>query len=740
MPMAAGTPTRPDRAILRREATWGATAAVVALAVAAWSLRLWAWDPANPIDLGYDNTQISMALKTIHEHGWYWTNPDLGFPFGQTESWFPELNVLHVGLIKVLGLLLPGAFTAGSVYFVLSFPLTAVTMYLLARSQGLGRPAGLLTGVLLANAPGHSERFGHLYLAQYWVVPVALWLVLEVLRGRALLSRDAEGRTRWRGARTLTAVAAVVVVGFSGVYYVAFTLVLLAVAAVARRTVGSPADLFRGLTVMLGTAVCIGLPLAASRLGTRGQLVTGQLPAQRNPAESELYAGKLMDLVLPWPHHRVPALEFLTFAYGTANRATVEVSALGVVGTVGLAGLAVSGLLALLVGRRQRPDHARWSGLMLVSFLLYTVGGLGSFIALFGTPQVRTWSRMSIYLLALALLAVGAWLTRVERRRGVLVAGALAAALTVVGALDQTNPAAAPDHAAISAEMAGLRTYTSALEDRLGAGCAVFQAPVVPYPETRGPVDSADYDQLKPYLAGADLRWSAGAMRGTAAADWMLGVDAGDLRALAGDLRSVGFCALEVDTEAFTAAQDPTARLTDALGDPVATTPDGTFVAWDLRAAGAAGEDDRARRTRTLEPVVLSVGGYEPEVVDGTLGRYLGPYGTVSVANLGPAAEVAVTMSVEGVGPEPREVVVTRGGQEVARVTTSRAHPAELAFTVPAARGRTVLSLEVTGPREKERRGDRVPTAFVSDVRVSGPQDRRVVALLTQVGTGWVVP
>ncbi len=235
--MAAGTPTRPVRVT---EAWWALAAAVVAFAVAAWSLHLWAWDTANPIDLGWDNTQISMQLRDIHDHGWYWFNPDLGFPAGQNGSWFPELNVLHVALIRLIDLVVPGTYTAGSLLFVLSFPLTAVAFHLLARSQGLGRPAGFVGGVLLANAPGHAERFGHLYLAQYWVVPVALWLVLEVGRGRPLLSPKDAVTPRWRGARTLVTVAAVLVVGLSGVYYVAFTLILLAAAAVARRVVGQP--------------------------------------------------------------------------------------------------------------------------------------------------------------------------------------------------------------------------------------------------------------------------------------------------------------------------------------------------------------------------------------------------------------------------------------------------------------------------------------------------------------------
>ncbi|MGG5258033.1 hypothetical protein [Phycicoccus avicenniae] len=735
MTRAPATPPR-----LRRELPWLAATALLAFAVGAWSLRLWEWDPRVPFALGMDHTQISMQLKDLHDHGWYWRNPDLGFPLGQNGSFFPELNVVHMLAIKALDVVLPGTFAAGGVYFVLSFPLTGLTGYLLARSQGLSRAAGLVIGVLFANAPGHAERYGHLYLAQYWVVPVALWLVLEVARGRALLSAKDSGTSRWRGARTWVTVAAVLVVGLSGVYYVAFTLVLLLVAAVGRRVAGTPADLLRGLAVMAGLGACIALPLAAARVGIRGDLVTGRVPAGRNPAESEVYAGKLMDLVLPWPDHRVPALEYLSFAYRTATRATVETSALGVVGTAGMVGLAVIGLLALLSGRRAAADHTRWSGLMLVAFLFFTVGGLGSFVAVFATPQVRTWSRMSLYVLVLALLAVGSWLTRLERRRGVLTAGVVAGLLVVVGSLDQTNPAAAPDHRANAREMAGLRSYTAGLEQRVGSGCGVFQVPVLPYPETLGPQRMEGYDQLKPYLASGDLRFSVAAMRGTAAAEWMNAVDTRDLGALAADLRSLGFCALEVDIEGFAPEQDPSARLTSAWGEPAARTPDGTFVAWDLRTAGAAGEGDSARRTAVLEPVVVSVGGYEPEEVDGTLGQYLGPLGGLSVANPGAPERVTIGMDVRGVGAASREVTVLDGARELARVTVSDERATRLSVVVDAPRGATSLSVRVSGPADKDLTGERVTTAFVSGLTVTAGDGRRAVSLLDQVDTGWVIP
>lgn len=40
-------------------------------------------------------------------------------------------------------------------------------------------------------------------------------------------------------------------------------------------------------------------------------------PAQRGFWESKKYAGKVMDLILPWIHHRVDATQFLTVSYNS---------------------------------------------------------------------------------------------------------------------------------------------------------------------------------------------------------------------------------------------------------------------------------------------------------------------------------------------------------------------------------------------------------------------------------------
>ncbi|WP_299442800.1 hypothetical protein [uncultured Phycicoccus sp.] len=719
----------------RVEAGWAAVTAVVAFLAAVPSLGLLSWDPSTPFGLGLDETSISMQLKTIHEHGWYWSNPDLGFPAGMTASWFPELNVLHVAAIKVIALVVGSGFTAGGLYFVAAFPLTGVTMYLLARSQGLSPIAGFVAGVLLANAPGHADRFGHLYLAQYWVVPVALWLVLEVGRGRPLWTGPVAGS---RSRRTVV-VAAVLVVGLSGAYYVGYTLLLLVAATLARRVVGAPRDLFRGLAVAVGLAVTIAVPLVLAKLGTAGDLVTGRVPATRLPSESEVFSGKLMDLLLPWPEHRLEPLAFLSQAYNGTTRATVEVSALGIVGVAGLVVLTGVGLAALLAGRRTDPALRHWSGLALVSFLLYTVGGLGSFIAFFGTPQLRTWSRMSLYLLVLALLAVGLLLTRLERRRGLVTALVVGGLVTVVGVADQTNPDAAPDHAAAATTMARLQDYVSTLQGATGPGCGVFQVPVVAYPESGPYLGMDDYDQLRPYLADSDLRFSAGAMRGTAASTWMRAVDVTDLAALGEQLRAAGFCALEVDTQGFTPEQDPSDRLRSAFGEPVASTVDEEFVAYRLPEGDVS--DGRSGDPRgLLEPVLVTVAAYEVEKVGGVPGQKVGPVAGLSIANLtAETHEVTLTLEVTGLGAARRTVRVEDGGELLATAAVSADAATPLSVTVAAPRGLTTLSIEVSGPGERDPEG-LLSTAFVSVVSATSPADVRVAVDQLQVATGWIVP
>lgn len=546
----------------------------------AHALQVWGWRPGTPIELDGDGAYVLMQVKEILDHGWYWANPDVGAPFGQHSGWFSDGSWTHFLVIRILGLFSSSPFTVSALYFFLCFPLAGLTAYWLCRRLHISRTAAVMVGVLFSVLPGHQHRFGHLWLQGYWVVPIALWLIL-LAAGRLPSAPDlTTGRNR------LGIALAVIVVGLGGVYYVAFTVillgVLLVVALVARN---GRATFVRGCLIGAGIGLVCLIPIVLSSLQIRSDAVTGPVPGQRAFWQSETYSGKIIDFALPWIHHRVPELARITTEYASATVPSPEQPTLGLVAACGLLGLLVLGL-AQLLGRPRSAASSLIGVLTLLSLTaiaFYTRGGLGALWAFALTPSIRTWSRLVTVLALIGLLAVGLALTSLGRRRVLMAASA--ALLVILGVVDQTNPALAPDYTGLRAQASTLTAYSTQLTASLAPDCAVFQYPVVPFPEQTPHGEMQAYEQLQPYLASSQLRWSYGAMRGTAAADWQLTLP--PLRqdgALVDDLAAANFCAVELDTAGVEAPTEAVQALTSVLGAPLASTPNGRLQTFDLRA------------------------------------------------------------------------------------------------------------------------------------------------------------
>jgi hypothetical protein len=311
--------------------------------------------------------------------------------------------------------------------------------------------------------------------------------------------------------------------------------------------------------------------------------------------------------------------------------------------------------------------------------------------------------------------------------------------LAVLGVLDQTNPDRAPDHAVTAARFASAQKYTAALEDSLGRGCPVFQLPVVPFPESGGLGEMKGYDQLLPYLASRDLRFSSGAMRGTTAADWQLGVDLDHPTRLADDLAQAGFCALEVDSQGFDEASDPRPSLEAALGVPVAQSDDGVYVAYRLPAPAATTPLPDAP---VLHPVVVSLDAYEIQHDGASMAQWVGPQVGLRIINLGDASvPVTIAMDVEVAGGKPRDLTVTdEAGTVVVREQLVPGRTSPLRATIEVPPGTTSLKLETSGDPVRQPATGQVVSARVLDLTASTTTpDVRVVSVQDQVRSGTVV-
>ncbi len=94
---------------------------------------------------------------------------------------------------RLIGFVAPDWPVAMNLYFLIGFPLAAMTALWFLRQCGVSRLLAVTLATLYALAPYHFIRGeSHLFLASYYAIPLALALLVHVLRGEPSRAGDAE--------------------------------------------------------------------------------------------------------------------------------------------------------------------------------------------------------------------------------------------------------------------------------------------------------------------------------------------------------------------------------------------------------------------------------------------------------------------------------------------------------------------------------------------------------------------
>lgn len=570
----------------------------LALLVAAWVLELWDMSLQVPLtSLSGDATNSVMVVKMIHA-GSFFDNPLIGAPGGTDMRDYPFFwdlgQVLSIGaLSQIFG----DPITVLNFVFIGGFFGIAGNSYLALRWIGLERLVSVLGAVVFCVLPYHFIRGeAQLYVAQYWAVPFGAALVIAVLQGRVLFPRrpGATGLRRyvtWTGGAT---VAMAVATGVSFSYYAIFTLILLVFAALVRMAAGGGV---RRLVTPAIVATLIGVCFGAMLLPTlalRADAGTNPVVGKRLPVESELFALRLTNLVLPIERHRLGALADITNDYvATAPKVGEGPSTPALGGVLSLAFFAGVALLVVggVAGRRY-VSHlalARDAGLLaLAAFVMGTTGGGSALFSYFVSAQLRGWSRISVFVAFFAVVVLGALVTWALERPRVARAGrpfafAAVATLGVVAVFDMTTFAYRPAYEGNLVSWRSDSRIVKAIDDELPPGAMVFQLPYVQFPENPPIFRATDYDNFRGFLHSDDLRWSYGAMKGRTN-DWADAVAQRSPAEYLGAVAAAGFRRVWIDTFAYEdGGPSIIAQVRAATGSPPRQrSEDGRIVVFSL--------------------------------------------------------------------------------------------------------------------------------------------------------------
>ncbi len=602
--------------------------------VALWSLKLWQMQLGVPLTRFGDVDSTMATLKNLDQHWWYWSTSHLGFPFGQDLHDFPAAaDTLNLLFAKFVGLFTDSPAVMMNVFFIASYPLVAAAGFAGSRLIGLRRGISVLVGVVYTALPFHTDRFQHLFLANYTVLPLGAALILRQAGVRPLIRQRRGARLRGYLHRdSVIGTSIVVASAMSGLYYAVFIcLFLLLAAALAwlrnRR---------RAALVTVSTVVAIGLLVLVQLVPTilyqrshgANEITT------RSATEIDRYPLRLSVMLLPVYDHRFSVVRDWRDKHDIPSISSEGFGeAMGAFGATGF--LVAGGLLAATVARRRR---VRWAArvvdaplFVIFGVLLGSYSSLAAIFGAFGFTQLRAWTRISVFIAFFCIVTLAAWLGRWTLNRKQLGI-ALLPALVLAAVWDQTSADSAPDYGATAAAWHSEEAFYRGIETTLGSNAAVFQLPVADFPE------SPAVGQLSGYIHDDTLRWSFGGIKGREA-DWRERLDPTSDE-FVDDLLITGFTGLTVVQSAYSdhgAAIDAKFRQVGVTS--TARDADQGVVFYDLRPARA--ELDRTvdataqhlRRAALLgQPrVQLTAGFSAPLDIDGVTKRAVNNNATLTV-------------------------------------------------------------------------------------------------------------
>lgn len=570
-------------------------------------LDLWNSDLTVPFQYTGDAWYHLGVAKGLLDNGWILHNTFVGMPGSQSLAVdFPSILVEIVPwlLLKLIGAFTHSAPMAVNIYFLSQFPLIALCSMICFRQMGIDYGSSLVGSLLYAFLPYHLLRAEeHLVMNSYYVVPLAVLIMLWIYRDQVLLfeiTDDSKPRMRLNSYRHVVSIAICIIIAVTYEYYAFFTCFFLLVvgilSSIRRR------NLSHLLTALFLIAIMSVSFLAALSPAILHSYKNGRNVevAARSPREAEAHGLKISQMLLPVTGHRVEALKEAKQSYkGTPRTDAADFGTLGVIGSVGFLSLILWPLLRRNFNNSDENSSASIVDLLSImtiyAVLLATIGGFSSLFAFTVSPMLRCYDRMSVYIAFFSLASVLLLLTYLYRKySGSWKTGTIwvisLLMLLVVGLLDEIPQDVSRSFHQAEAEYASDAEFVSQIEASLPAGSMIFQLPYFSFPESGPDHQEATmdpYEQSRGYLHSKSLRWSYGAVRGRWADLWQKRHIVAKPTIVEGveNLAVAGFAGIYVDRFGYPdRGAEIEKKLTKLLDSQPMESPNKRLLFFDLRA------------------------------------------------------------------------------------------------------------------------------------------------------------
>jgi phosphoglycerol transferase len=534
-----------------------------------------------------DGLSHSWLIQRVME-GWFFDNPRSGYPFGSNFLDYPGADTGNHLVLKFLGWLTGGYHSALNLYFLLSFFISFISSFIVLRAIGLNHWFSLAATTLFVFLPFHFQRLsylGHLYYTWYFTVPIFFYVAFRLFYwqpGREINIRRPRSLLLW--------LIIFLALASFGVYYTLFGMIVLAL--------GGFAGWIRNKNI--SSAKWALVAIAALSFGTLLNLApnvihqykagSNTVAAARHASEAEIYAVRMLQLVLPRHEHRIKTFAAAKQKYIDYQPMKDSTAALGIIGATGFLLMWIFALRTMAEGKIE----SRLRLLTLLGVFLFLFGvtsGFGSLFSFFISASIRAWNRVSIFIgfasitiafLALQLLIEKYYAT--QKTKPLILFLALSTIL--LGLFDQTTPTDHAQNQQTKQKYETDRDFIQQIEHQLPTGSAIYQLPYMEFPEAPTLNRLQSYDPLAGFLHSKSLRWNSGGMKGREGDFFYRLLAQEPIEKQIEVIKRLGFAGVYVDRRGYADnAEKLIDDLTRLLGPPSVTKADNEAVFFPLKPA-----------------------------------------------------------------------------------------------------------------------------------------------------------
>lgn len=498
-------------------------------------------------------------------------NSQVAYPFGMDFRFFPSsewASTLFINLF--LGI---NVFLGYNLLYAISFPLVAVLSTIVLRKCEVRPSIAIAFGLAMTSIPYHWWRLEHQSLSLLLSVPIGIYLALVVNDGEYediflnLIKNSKRSYINKENAHILFTLFGIpLLLSQLGLYFAFFSTALIALAALRRF---AEARKVTSLLINLSPTIIIVFGLFLSLFPSflvrdRTQHII------RQPIESIVYSGQLMDAVFPSGTSLFPGANFFAQQFLEVNTWANAVGSLGVrltsnQGTI-FTMLGAFFLAAWALGFVKLPSALNKNfSFLVIATVFFTITmipyGLSTLFATVLSPQIRAWDRLVPFLQFLLIACLAVLLESIYRnrkqQRNVLKESSFVVSVLLVLVLDSVMPAkvAVETNKSIGVErFAEAKQISNSVSQIVGEDCAILQLPFIEFPESAPRNNLGVYEPLWLGLAGDKNNWSYGGIRGSKQGTWLERVSSSP-GLYKSELMSYNFCGLIVDSRGYTVAE-----------------------------------------------------------------------------------------------------------------------------------------------------------------------------------------